>query len=406
VLGLEVVGVRAALAVRDEGVDDRELAVAGWFAPAPSTSCGPAPKEWAVSPVQLRCPDQLMWLMEEPESLVTVNGNQTSGSAPGGPALNPDLDDLDRSWEPPPWEVGMASVPAPARVVLLGHFDDRRSLLCPSAELTACRDRFVVDRVAWVDGSEPPPSTVDLLDGATARSSLAEIRSIVGAEAPDSPVLSIVTVDGALGLRKVEPALGTGRRGLIDQPFLWVVRVLESERISTYVVVDGTDAIFEMTEDGDAVPVGGSLGPPAGSPSTPPAGTATWPPAGSILVELASEVGVGGPPARAAVVDLSGRLVGVANRGQQPLDTMVGPDGIGAYREVGLPGRVHLLWESGLCDDEFVVTVAADLRSITVGGQRGGVCRLMLVYRELILDFSGPVDVSTIELMRTVTIIN
>jgi hypothetical protein len=174
----------------------------------------------------------------------------------------------------------------------------------------------------------------------------------------------------------------------------------------TYIVVDGTDAIFEMTEDGDAVPVGGSLGPPAGSPSTPPAGTATWPPAGSILVELASEVGVGGPPARAAVVDLSGRLVGVANRGQQPLDTMVGPDGIGAYREVGLPGRVHLLWESGLCDDEFVVTVAADLRSITVGGQRGGVCRLMLVYRELILDFSGPVDVSTIELKRTVTIIN
>jgi hypothetical protein len=35
----------------------------------------------------------------------------------------------------------------------------------------------------------------------------------------------------------------------------------DATRLSTYVVVDGTKAVYEMTADGDAVPVGGS---PAG----------------------------------------------------------------------------------------------------------------------------------------------
>lgn len=395
VLGLDVVTVTGALAVRDMGFDDRELAVVGWFTPAPPTPCPRAPEE-AVSPVQPRCPDQFVWLTEAPESLVEVTAGSLSSRPPVSPALNPDLLGLDRSWQPRLVEIGAEGDSVPAHVVLVGHFDDRRSRLCPDAEEPACRDRFVVDQVAWVDGEAPPLSRVSLLEGVAARSSLGEVQAIVAEEAPDSPVLSVVTVDGALGLRSVEPSLGTGRRGLIDQPVLWVVRVLESGRLVTYVVVDGSDAIYEMTDDGDAVPVGGSLGPPASA--------GAWPPAGSVVIELTSRV-VGYPPAQVAVVDLSGRLTGVAKQGFLDLDVAIGGNSVRAYPEAGLPGRVtpgrvHLYWDGGLCDSEIVVTVGADLRSIVVdrGPQQG--CRLMLVTRALVLDFSGSVDVPAIDLYR------
>jgi hypothetical protein len=389
VLGLDVVTVPDALAVRDAGLDDRELAVVGWYAPVPLISCGLAPREQPVSPVQLRCPDERVWLMQDAETLVETSGDRESFKPPVGPALNPDLDDLDRSWEPPPWQVGDANIPRPAHVVLIGHFDDRRSLLCPAAEVTACRDRFVVDRVAWVDGREPPPSQLTLLESVvTARSSVVEIQAIVSGVAPGSEELSMVTVD-ALGLTRIEPALGTGRRGLIDAGILWVVRVLESERVSTYVVVDGTNAIYEMTADGDAVPVGGSPGPSSSPPS--------WAPAGSIVIALTRHAVPGAPPAQAAVVDGSGRLIGVSETGSVDLDVTLGPGDIGAFPEPGLPGRVHLLWQGGLCDDRFVVTVAEDLRRISVIGERESPCRLALATWELVLDFSGEVDVDAVE---------
>ena len=373
VFGLRVGTVSDALAIRDGGIDDRELAVAGWFTPAPPLGC-PAPPTHRVSPVQLWCPDEAVLLVEPPS----------------GRTLNPDLDDLDPSWEPIPPMLGNPGESTPAHVVMLGHFDDRRSILCPAAEVVACRDRFVVDRVHWVDGRFLPTSLQNELDGIVPRSSLAAIEAIVRGEAPDSPLLSMAIVDGATGLARIEPALGTGRRGLIDQAALWIVRVLESERISTYAVVDGTNAIYELTEDGDAVPVGGSVGPPAS--------TAAWPPAGSIVIALTSFVVAGQPPAQVAVVDESGRLVGVAEKGTvDPANVPV--DGrFGAYAEPGIPGRVHLTWTGGICDSHITVTVAADLGSITFDMGPQPDCDTIGVGRELVLDFAGTVEVPTIEL--------
>ena len=375
VFGLPVGTVSDALAVRDGGVDGRELAVAGWFTPAPPLGC-PAPPTPRVSPLQLWCPDEAIRLVEQPS----------------GRELNPELDDLDRSWEPIPPMLGNSGESTPAHVVMLGHFDDRRSILCPTAEVDSCRNRFVVDRVHWVDGTFLPTSQQNELDGTVPRSSPAEIEAIVRGEAPDSPLLSMAIVDGATGLARIEPALGTGRRGLIDHAALWVARVLESERISTYVVVDGTNAIYELTEDGDAVPVGGSVGPPA-SPLA-------WPPAGSIVIALTSEIGAGQPPAQVAVVDKSGRLVGVAEKGSLDLDVTIDPGGIGAYPESGFPGRVHLLWTGFVCDERIVVTVAADLRSITMSEEPHPNCDTLAVGRELVLDFSGSVDPAAIEVSR------
>ena len=274
ILGLDVVSVSAALGVRDAGVDDREIAVRGWFTPAPAISCGPAPATRAVSPVQARCPDQNVWLTEEAESLVHVNGNQEDVDGPHGPALNPDLDGLDLSWEPLPLTIGKDSASVPAAVVFVGHFDDRRASLCPAEEAAACRDRFVVDQVAWADGATPSRS-IGLTDFPWT-SSVAAIEAVIAEEAPQSPILSMQIVHGAaLGDTQpsIEPSLANGQGGLTDRPGLWIVRVLESDRLSTYIVDDGNGRIYEMNPTRPNVSVH-ALGPPAPVEGPPDPG---WP---------------------------------------------------------------------------------------------------------------------------------
>ena len=59
---LPIIQVTDAIAVRDAGVDDRELAVQGWFA-SMMASC-PAPNVNPINPLQVGCPDGFVWLME------------------------------------------------------------------------------------------------------------------------------------------------------------------------------------------------------------------------------------------------------------------------------------------------------------------------------------------------------
>ena len=100
----------------------------------------------------------------------------------------------------------------------------------------------------------------DLIDG--------RFDAIIGTEAPQSPILSMVVIDGNdERLTELEPTLADGQGRLIERPVLWVVRVLESEWMVTYIVVDGTDAIYEMTSEGQAVQVGGSTGEPEPIPA-------------------------------------------------------------------------------------------------------------------------------------------
>ncbi|HEV7605027.1 MAG TPA: hypothetical protein VGO15_08660, partial [Candidatus Limnocylindrales bacterium] len=85
VLGLAVLDIRAALSVRDAGVDDRELALAGWFTPGLNICLPPAPK---VDPLESRCPDEQMWLSENADSLLHVTGTQVTIEAPQSLALH------------------------------------------------------------------------------------------------------------------------------------------------------------------------------------------------------------------------------------------------------------------------------------------------------------------------------
>ena len=389
---LPIIQVRDAIAIRDTGTDDRELAVQGWFA-SMNASC-PAPNVNAVNPLQVGCPDEFVWLMERAESVASRSGDMTTFRVPSGPALNPDMDDIDRSWEPADSGLDASGNSTPLDVVFVGHFDDRRAALCPEAEVDACRDRFVVDAVASVAGFPQPRTVVREVRpvGAVQGSSEADIEAIVANEAPDSPILSMVVTDGAEGLATREPSLTGGQQGLVTRPLVWVVRVLESERVVTYIVVDGTDAIYEMTPEGQAVQVGGSAGGPVPTPGP-------WPPEGAVIVPLTSEVGAGEPPVQAAVVDRSGRLVNVTEKGTIDPNTLSFEGRLAAYAEPGIPGRVHLAWVGGICDSRVTVTVAEDLGSITFDmGPQPANCDTIGVGRQLVLDFEGTVDVPGIEL--------
>lgn len=391
ILGLPIIRVTDAIAIRDAGIDDREVAVHGWFADSGIPAC-PAPLINPINPLQVGCPDGFVWLMEQAESLIHRSGNETTMGGPSGPALNPELDGVDRSWEPTDSGVDANGDSTPVDVVFIGHFDDRRAALCPRAEIDACTDRFVVDSVARVHGVEPPLSVTGVAPGSTA-STFADIEAIIATEAPQAPILSMVVVDPATDFVMIEPSLTYTGDGSLIRSTVWVVRVLETDRIATYIVHDGTDRIYEMSTDNRAVQVGGTI---PGARATPSIGP--WPPAGAQVVALTSPVGPNFPPVQVAVVDESGRLLRVTEKGSVHYSMAPFDGRFGAYAEPGTPGRVHLTWIGGICDSRITVTVAADLGSITFDMGPQPDCDTIGVGRELVLDFDGSVDVPSIKL--------
>jgi hypothetical protein len=260
VIGLPVMSVSDAIAIRDAGIDDREIAVRGWYAPYyPTRACGFPTRLEPVSPLQAGCPDDRLWLMQDPEPVITATGSGISWRGPTGPAINPEFDEIDMSWVQPIDDVARLE-----ELVVVGHFDDRRSNLCPRAEQDVCRERFVVDRVSWVDGETLPTSVLDLFQEQPPATPFADVKAALDRITGGAPVLSAIRVDGPIGLASVEPSLGTGQANLIDHDALWVVRVLASEGAATYLLVDGSDAFYQMDATGTATEVS------ATGPSTPP----------------------------------------------------------------------------------------------------------------------------------------
>jgi len=391
VMGMPIIGVGQAIAVRDAGMDDRELAVRGWFTSVPPIPC---PYTAATSPVQPVCPDDWMVLMQDPESVVTRLENGFEGRAPTGPSFQIDLDDLDRTWEPGLPAVGPAT---PIEVVVVGHFDDRRSFACPAAQIDRCRDRFVVDRVAFADRRSVPTSALDLVDGG-AVSTAAEVEATIDESVMGAELLSMVAVDGELGLQRVEPSNGVFAP-VHGQRAIWVVRLLDrcvirctargAGEFGTYLVVDGTDALFKVHTDNVATQVAGTLSVPSPVP---------WPPDGATIVELTSPVGDGRQPARVAVVDRSGLLASVREVRSDGPSFAGSTDSGSVFVASGGGDRLRLLWIGSVCDGELTVTIAEAVRLIVVdGGTRPG-CDAMGIGRELVLTFEQTIDPASIEL--------
>jgi hypothetical protein len=264
VLGLPVITVSDAIAVRDSGADGREIAVRGWYSDAPAVPCPNLLGQLVIYQLDATCPEQFMWLMQDPESLRVVNGDIDTTAPPTGPALNPEMEGLDRSWIPA--RIGVAPAP-PVDVVMVGHFDDRRASLCRGVE-QRCRDRFVVDRVWSADGRVLRTSeTIEKGDDAGATTPA--VASEVEALAPDAQILSILTVP----LDRVdwwEPSLRDHPGTLMDAApsRLSMVRVLVGDHPATYLVDGGAGRVWTMADEPSS-PIQ-VTGPGVSVPSTQP----------------------------------------------------------------------------------------------------------------------------------------
>lgn len=229
VLGLDVIDVEAALAIRARPDDDREIAVSGWFWENPSVA------RCRIGPGSMFGADCGFW-----DALEQGPGGGSRMPLYFGPAVT---------------NVGLPK-PSSAAIVVIGHFDDRRSDACGPARADACADVFWVDTL-WMNGQsidrdwtastsdEPAPSGGH-------ETAWARVTSPDGE--PLTP-LSVGLISGAL-LGTLEPA-SVGR--IAAEPWIWLVTAYEpsSGRVRTFVIPDSvlqaSDGIVFYEVDGDEV---------------------------------------------------------------------------------------------------------------------------------------------------------
>jgi hypothetical protein len=146
IFGVEVLTVPRAIEVRDRG-DATELAVAGWYQQAGPVICPVEPTQ--QTQLLEGCSLVTQWLMADPETLVPLPDAFLGGPAPAGPAIQPVFDGVEAGWGYP----SSIQDATPRPVVIVGHFHDVRAVDCRDENRQACRERFVVDQIPWVDGA-------------------------------------------------------------------------------------------------------------------------------------------------------------------------------------------------------------------------------------------------------------
>jgi hypothetical protein len=269
--GLPVLSVDDAVAIRDSGVDDREIAIHGFLSGRVTMSCPFIPHP--PNPTELRCAEAFTWLMSAPESIVFRNGDSVTVHGPTGPALNPGLALVDTTGVMPDSD---AATP----VAFIGHFDDRRADLCAVDIRPTCADTFIVDRI-----DRGTMQTVTFNDQAAAGQTDSEIDALINRVDSNLRIISrrVVAIEN-LGLTEpVYQATPGGTPSYVSSA-AWVVTALPPVDASgraiarTFVIFDGTDIISEITRKG---PVQVTLGEapssqdptPTATPSPSPSGT-------------------------------------------------------------------------------------------------------------------------------------
>jgi hypothetical protein len=262
--GLPVLSVEDAIAIRDGGVGDREIAVHGFLSGRQPIGCPADPRP--PNPTELRCPGGSIWLMSAPESVVTRNGNSTTLHGPTGPALNPGLALVDTTGV-----ISDSDVATP--VVFIGHFDDRRADLCSIDIRHTCADTFIVDRIDR--GTLASVTFRDLTRADQAVQPDSEIDALIERVDPNLRILSrrVVAIEN-LGLTEPVYQATPGGTPSYVSGAAWVVTALPPVDAGghaiarTFVIFDGTDIISEITRNG---PVQVTLGE---APSPTPAQSA------------------------------------------------------------------------------------------------------------------------------------
>jgi hypothetical protein len=370
--GLEPITVSQAIAIRDAGVDDSELAVSGFLATGVVMFCA-APRE-SPNPTRVDCAS--LWLMEQPEVLTRTTRTEPVAITrqPTGPAFLPSFSLVDVTLPSGPRDAASRPVP----VTLLGHFDDRRAAFCTADERISCADTFVVDRIAAIDGADV--GTTTLLDPETTPLRTdAETDARLHATDPGLRVLSR-RVTAIERLSASEPSFN-GRRGPASylRSVVWLVTALPPVDAAgravarTFVIPDSAaDPAFEITGDGEVKVE--STDPPTTSPNPSEAPTTTI---------------VGDPITVADAID---------HRDNHLDDTELAIRGYGWSPEFPIPCPANLVDSPALnhCTDNF--TWIADQLPSDLGRADGRALNLLLrpdTY--LAVDFRGePVEVIAI----------
>ena len=131
----------------------------------------------------------------------------------------------------------------------------------------------------------------------------------------------------------------------------------------------------------------------------------TFPPVDSAVVFLAQDGGFVSPRARAALIDLSGRVSAVrAPEPDEPRVIDLDADGPVVFlRDRSIAGRYHLYWTGGVCNGDSIVTIDAAMSKVSVHAIRQESCDTMGVERRLVIDIDGTLDPNAVETTYTET---
>jgi len=243
VLGLDVISVSEALEIlartdqEAAGPHDVALAVRGWYAaPTGPMFCPMIPAN--LPPLELRCPDGYLWLMEREQSPFGAVDGVTEWRTPEGPALHP----IIRAGVPFPVLADELDV-RPVPVVVIGHFFD------PRAQLWEESKRFVVDALAWQRNGPVEWNLVPL--GGTPSEDPAAVEARVERQAGAARASwGIVTTGARAGGLDALGSIG----GLTDATTVWRFRRLVETGgvpvVRTAYAVDGTNRVYVETEGG------------------------------------------------------------------------------------------------------------------------------------------------------------
>ena len=219
VAGLRVISVADAVGLLRSGkLDGQAVAVAGYYDQV-TPSC-PYPGRY-IGPLEAWCRFASFTDTRASAKLCEpIGSNGMSCHQPSGTNLSPWFM-AETSGNTLGW-VSAGSTGEPAALVIIGHAGDARQWQCTAATQAGCARAFVVDRVAWANGSDVPPAAPETGDQQSGK--------VI------TPAMTLVQVAAAIGLgddlltgaafRKGDVATIDPRWNFAGDDIVWLVRSL------------------------------------------------------------------------------------------------------------------------------------------------------------------------------------
>ena len=182
VAGLPVISVAEGVELLgSDKLDGQAVAVAGYYSEF-TPSC-PYPGRY-IGPLEGWCRFVAFTDTRASAQLCRPEGdNGMSCSQPSGTNLAPFFES-ETSGNASSWQTG-GPTGEPAAFVIIGHAGDARQWQCTAATQAECAHAFVVDRIAWADGNDVPPTAPETADQQTYKAitpgmTLAQVATAVG----------------------------------------------------------------------------------------------------------------------------------------------------------------------------------------------------------------------------------